>query len=74
MQEQEKTLYNREAIAEPVTTKQNLVLRGALDTNISSNGQVKELRHQLAAAQEQVFKAMVNASISAKPLVRSYLL
>lgn len=63
IQEQEKTLQARESYAETVTTEQNSVLREALDTNISLNGQVKKLRHQLAIAQEQVFKAMTHASV-----------
>ena len=43
IQEQEKTLQVRESYAETVTTEQNSVLREALDTNISLNGQVKNL-------------------------------
>lgn len=65
IQEQEKTLQARESYAETVTTKQNSVLCEALDTNISLNGQVKELHHQLATAQEQVFKTMTHASVPA---------
>lgn len=66
IQEQEKTLQARERYAETVTTEQNSVLREALDTNISLNGQVKELRHQLTTAQKQVFKAMARSSIPAQ--------
>lgn len=65
IREQEKTLQPRESYAETVTTEQNSVLREALDTNISLKGQVKELRHQLATAHEQVFKAMTHAFVPA---------
>ena len=38
----------------------------ALDTNISLNEEVKELRYQLTTSQDQMFKARTSSSIHAQ--------